>query len=364
MRRFASMVRFLSAVVMANLLIQTGVGFSGVSSESSAQPEPSQNASVFMHVCGEQFCIGRSVFYPYGATFYQSTGMAGIDNPSGAVKLALEQGLNTIRLVDFLDLDGDPAVAPFQAAIWNKVDTFIADAEAAHLKILLDLSDYKNELWNSCINPYGANWTKYLDFVARRTNELTHEKYASDPEIVLVTFTGEPLPVGNHTFIDRFGDECTITYTTNQLTRFYADVEATWKSLDHHHLIAAGGLGYVNEPNNGIDWQSIFGNTDNDVCAWKTYGGMLAWLPTGAKYCNDVLRKPWFNDEWGYTQSVGDRTRAADFETQFESNDANGAAGNFFWNSNYQLSSTSYDVSPLTPRTEAAVKSNDRPLVP
>ena len=179
---------------MASLLILVGVSFSGLPSESSAQPDPSRSASAYMHVCGTQFCIGRSVFYPYGATFYQSTDMAGIDNPSGAVNLALKQHLNTIRLVNFLDLDGDPAVAPFQKATWDKVDTFIADAEAAHLKILLDLSDYRNELWNNCSNPYTANWTKYLDFVARRTNSVTHEKYASDPGIVLVTFAGEPLP--------------------------------------------------------------------------------------------------------------------------------------------------------------------------
>lgn len=322
------------------------------------------NPSPFMSSCGTQFCIGGAVFYPYGATFYESTKQAGIDNPTGEIALAKSEGLNTIRVVDFLDHNGDPSVAPYSSQQWNKVDAVIADGRAAGIRVLLDVSDYKAELWNSCINPYTADWTKYLGFVANHKNSVTGQVYSSDPEIVLVTFTGEPLPVGTHSFTDRFGAACSISYTTQQLTRFYAQVEQTWKTLDPNHLIAAGGLGYVNEANSGIDWKSIFGNADNDVCAWKTYGGMLAWLPTGATYCASVLHKPWFNDEWGYTQAVGDAQRAALFTSQFQSNAANGAAGNFFWNASYLVNPATYDVSPLTPLTEAAVLAHARPMAP
>ena len=311
-----------------------------------------------MRVCGLQFCIGQQAFYPYGATFYESTGQAGVDDPAGAIALAQSQHLNTIRVVDFLSHDGDPATAPYSSATWAGVDTFIADAEAANIKVLLDLSDYKAELWNACVDPYVSNWNRYLTFVARRVNTVTGVRYSRDPGIILVTFSGEPLPVGSHTFIDAAGASCTISYTSSQLTSFYSKVERRWRALDRHHLRSAGGLSNVDLPNSGIDWQSIFGNNANSVCAWKTYGDMFNWLPTGAQYCQDVLHKPWFNDEWGYTQASGDSARASSFTSQFANNAANGAAGNFYWNANYLVSPTTYDVGPQTPLTQAAVVNN------
>jgi hypothetical protein len=173
------------------------MGIAGVvlSGRAWAHPHGPRAASPYRRVCGLQFCIGQQVFYPYGATFYESTGQAGIDNPAGAIALAQAQHLNTIRLVNFLSHDGDPATSPYSSTAWAKVDSFVADTEAANIKILLDLSDYKAELWNACVNPYQASWNRYLTFVARRVNTVTGVRYSRDPGIILVTFTGEPLPV-------------------------------------------------------------------------------------------------------------------------------------------------------------------------
>jgi len=316
--------------------------------------------SPFMRVCGGQFCFGPNVFSPYGATVYQSTPQAGIDNPAGAIALAQSQHLNTIRLVNFLSHDGRPGTTAYDPAAWAKVDAFIADARSANIKILLDLSDFKAELWNACSNPYTHTqaWKRFLTFVAHRTNTVTGVTYEADPEIVLVTFTGEPLPVGAHTFTRGHRRPCTITYGTDQLTQFYATVEGEWKALDPNHLTAAGGLSNLDVPNAGIDWQSILGNPANDVCGFKTYGGMFAWLPTGTQYCRNVLHKPWFNDEWGFTQNLGDSVRAQYFMAQFANNGANGAAGNFYWNANYRVAPTTYDVGPGTPLTQAVVVNN------
>jgi len=340
--------------------VVVALGLAAVLSASQAQASRSLTpaTSPFMRVCGLQFCLGSQVFYPYGATFYQSTGQAGIDNPAGAVTLALSQHLNTIRLVNFLSHDGSPASAPYDAATWSRVDRFVADAEAAKIKILLDLSDYKAELWNACIDPYRANWAHFLAFVAHRSNTVTGLRYARDPGIVMVSFTGEPLPVGVHSFIDAAGGLCTLSYSTSELTSFYARVEAKWRSLDRNHLRVAGGMSNVDLPNSGIDWQAIFANKANSACAWKTYGGMFTWLPTGAQYCQGVLHKPWFNDEWGYTQAAGDSARASSFAGQFANNAAFGAAGNFYWNANYLAAPTTYDVGPQTPLTQAVVVGN------
>ena len=343
--------------VLAGILI-LAVGVSVVTSVTMGAPRAGAATAPFMRVCGTQFCFGSKVFYPYGATAYQSTPRAGIDNPVGAMTLARSQHLNTVRLVNLLDHNSPPGSAPYDPATWATVDRFIADAEFFNLKILLDLSDYKAELWNACTDPYTHSWTKFLTFVAHRVNTVTGVPYRSDPGIVLVTFTGEPLPVGAHTFTRANGKSCTLAYTSAQLTSFYATVESTWKSLDPNHLTSAGGMANVDLPHNGIQWQSIFANPANDVCSFKTYGHMFTWLPTGADYCRTVLHKPWFNDEWGFTQSMGDRARAQYFAAEFANNRSHGAAGNFYWNANYLLDPTTYDVGPGTPLTQAAVVAN------
>ena len=340
------------------LVLVCGAAVSTPEASGAGTDAGTATASPFMRVCGTQFCIGSNVFFPYGATTYESTVQAGIDNPVGAISLARSQHLNSIRLVNFLNHDGAPGSAPYDATAWAKVDRFIADAEFANIRILLDLSDYKAELWNACSDPYTHSWRKFLTFVARRVNTVTGATYQADPGIILVTFTGEPLPPGAHTFTRANGKSCTISYSTAQLTQFYATVEGRWKLLDPNHLTAAGGMSNIDRPNSGIDWQSIFGNGANDVCSFKTYGHMFSWLPTGADYCRNVLHKPWFNDEWGFTQSMGDGPRSQYFDAEFANNRANGAAGNFYWNANYLIAPTTYDVGPGTPLTQAAVVAN------
>ncbi len=323
---------------------------------TSQAPVPVPPAGTqFMRVCGVQFCFGSTPFYPYGATFYRSSPLSGIDNPRGAVGLAQLEGLNTMRVVNFYNpTSGDPAVTPFSSAVWDQVDTLIADAQAAGIRVVLDLADYRNILMDHCINPYTYDWSAFESFVAHRVNHVTGRVYADDPEIVMVSFSGEPLPVGQH--------GC-ISYTTQNLTDYFHAVTRTWKSFDHNHLVTSGGLGYLNF-NSGIDWQAIDADPNTDVCAFKTYGGMMQWVHVGAAYCTGTLHKPWFNDEWGYQQSMGDLAMSNAFSAQFANNTANGAAANFFWNAGYQVASTTYDVGPQTPLTMAVVRANAHPLTP
>ena len=322
------------------------------SSAPVAAPPP---GTQFMRVCGTQFCFGDTAFYPYGATFYRSSPLSGIDNPHGAVALAQLEGLNTMRVVNFYNpTSGDPAVTPFSSTVWDPVDTLIADAQAAGIRVVLDLADYRNILMDHCVNPYTYDWTAFESFVAHRVNHVTGRTYANDPEIAMVSFSGEPLPVGTH--------GC-ISYTTQDLTDYFHSVTRIWKSLDRNHVITSGGLGYLNF-NSGIDWQAIDADPNADVCAFKTYGGMLPWVHVGASYCLNTLHKPWFDDEWGYLQSGGDIATAAAFAAQFANNDANGAAADFFWNAGYQVAPTTYDVGPQTPLTMAVVRLHARPPAP
>jgi hypothetical protein len=302
-----------------------------------------------MRVCGTQFCLGRTVFHPYGAAFYQSTAQSGVDNPAGAVALALREHLNTIRVVNFYDpARGDPATTPVSDATWDPVDVLIAHAQSAGIKVLLDLADYRNLLMDHCINPYTFDWTHFETYVAHRVNHVTGRLYANDPEIAMLSFSGEPLPVGHH--------GC-ISYTAQTLVDYYGRVSRTWRSLDPNHVIVPGGLGYLNFAS-GIDWRAIMAGPYVDACAFKTYGAMEQWVRVGATYCNGTLHKPWIDDEWGYPQSVGDRLRSTEFAAQFAVSDADHTAATFFWNAGHQAASTSYDVGPQTPITMACVQSH------
>ena len=337
------------------------------------QPPPTVNA---VTVCGNgtTFCLGGNSFYPYGAAFYSSTSQSGItSNPAGAIALAQKQHLNTVRVVNFLPHDlqsgfTTPVAQATNDRFWLGADAFIADAQHAGLHAWLDLSDFKQLLLNSCTNPYAPSmypaWDAYVRFAAERVNTITGADYGSDAEIAWVAFAGEPYPPGTWgPGANPAGWPTTcpsaLIYTSTDLTAFYAHVEASWKVYSPLPTMP-GGLSYLDLSHNGINYQAIFGNANNDICGFKTYGGMEAWLATGVRYCSQTLHKPSVNVEWGYQQGVGDATRAADFKGQFANNAAAGVAGSFYWNAGYQSATTGYDVAngTLTPLTfDAVVKS-------
>jgi hypothetical protein len=329
-----------------------------------------------LSICGggTSFCIGGRAFYPYGASFYSSTSSAGISsNPAGAVTLAQAQHLNTVRVVNWLshNLQSQFPTALAQATSsqsWAPADAFVADAEHAGLRTWLDLSDFKNLLLNTCTNPYAASeysaWDTYVRFAAQRVNPLTGLSYGTDPGVLWVGFSGEPYPPGTWgPGVNPAGwpSACgnALSYSTADLTNFFANVETTWKQYSTK-LTMAGGIGYLNEANNGIDYQAIFANPDNDICGFKTYGGMESWLATGSSFCSRTVHKPSVNVEWGYQQGVGDAARAADFQAQFANNASGGIAGNFYWNAGYQDASTTFDVDNggLAPLTYATIVRN------
>lgn len=320
-------------------------------------------------ICGDgtTFCLAGSTFYPYGAAFYSSTSQSGIiSNPAGAIALSQSQHLNTVRVVNFLPHNlqsgfTNPIAQATDDTLWLAADSFIADAQHAALHAWLDLSDFKVLLLNSCTNPYSpsvySDWDAYVRYAAQRVNTITGANYGTDAEIAWVGFAGEPYPPGTWgpgANPAGWPASCagSLTYTSADLTNFFAHVEATWKSYSPVPTMA-GGLSYLDLPHNGIDYQAIFSNPDNDICGFKTYGGMEAWLATGVRYCSQTLHKPSLNVEWGYQRSLGDATRAADFQGQFDNNASAGVAGNFYWNAGYKSAATTYDVddgssAPLT----------------
>jgi hypothetical protein len=290
----------------------------------------------------------------YGSTIY-NPGLkpyeSGIKDPAGTVALAKQANLNTIRITDFLKVKGNPSTAPYDETSWRYVDAMIAAAGAAGLHVDLGLADYRATLWNSCINPYTANWNQFISTVANRINTVTNVPYKDDPTIAFVSVAGEPLPVGTHRFTaSATGRPCSLSYSTSDLTAFYAATTSEWTQQGGTVLINSGGLGYLNESKSGIDWQSIFLLPTNAFCDIKTYGGMQAWAPSAANYCKSI-GKPIIAEEFGWQQSAGDPQRAQLFATMFAQLRALDFAGTAFWNLGYQSAPTSYEINPSTPDT-------------
>jgi hypothetical protein len=317
--------------------------------------------SRFVGGCGIHLCVGSTPWPMYGATIY-NPGLrpyqSGVKYPAGTIGLAQQAHLNTIRITDFMNSTGNPSVDPYDAQKWGYVDGMIAAAGAAGLHVDLGLSDYRAMLWNNCIDPYTADWSQFVSFVANRVNTVNGRVYKNDPTIALVSVAGEPLPVGSHSFTGKAtGQPCTITYSTADLTGFYTATTGAWAAAQGSVLINSGGLGYLNESHAGIDWKSIFSLPTNAVCDIKTYGGMFAWVANAASYCAGI-GKPIIDEEFGYQQGMTDGQRAHLFAQNYALAKSLNFAGIVFWNLGYQLASTSYEVNPSTPLTFAVVQNN------
>src|SRR5581483_1794656 len=303
---------------------------------------PSTSADQYVRACGVSLCLAGSPWRLYGATIY-----SGYDDPRGRISMAKAAGLNTLRLVNFID----PADSMADLAVprnWARLDAAIADAQVGGLHVILDLSDYRNLLTMSGKNPYTVDWGPFLRLVAQRVNSVSGLRYADDPTIALISIAGEVEPVNS--------PKNTLGITTADVTTFFSRTFAEWRALDPHHLLSTGGLGQLDWPS-GIDWRSIMALPGSDVCAIIAYGeSTTSTIPaTVGGYCAS-LGRPWITEEFGTPISLGDAARAAWYDHVIDENRSHGSAGTSFWNLGPQTISPSYDVNPESPLLWAAVR--------
>jgi hypothetical protein len=308
----------------------------------TATPSP---VTSFVTRCGTSLCLNGSAWYLYGASQ-----LGGMTDPQARASLAVSAKLNTLRIVDFLDEGGAVSTAPYDESRWQLVDRAIATAGTNGLHVVLDLSIYRNMLWNSGANPYTIDWQPFLTFVANRRNTATGVIYANDPTIAIVAFAGEIQPINT--------SSNTRGITTDQVTSFFTRTFAEWKALDPNHLRSSGGLLQI-DWNSGIDWKAIFGLADSDVCAIHDYSSadQTVTTPAVSAYCASIGR-PWITEEFGWDQSVGDAMRAQSYTSMYGLQRTYHAAGVGFWNLGPQIGGSTYDVNAGTPQTWAVVVAN------
>ena len=299
----------------------------------------------YVTVCGLSLCLNGQEWYLYAAS-----NLVALDAPDTEADLAVSGNINTIRIVDFLDTSGNPATAPFDEARWQKVDRTIAAAKARNLKVILDLSGYRNLLARNNINPYTQDWNPFITFAANRKNTVTNVLYKDDPTIALIDFAGEVEPPNASTN--------TLGVTSQQVTDFFRSVFAQWKGLDTNHLLSSGGFLQL-DWNSGIDWKTIWNLPGSDVCNIHNYssGDTNTTTPQVAQYCASI-NKPWITEEFGWEQGIGDSQRAANFQTIYNLQKQYNSAGVGFWNLWTDVRSDSFDVNPNTPLTWEVVRTN------
>lgn len=310
----------------------------------------SRAASIFVTACGTSLCLNGKIWHMYGGSIYGYQ-----SDTASRISLATQGKLNTVRITNMLNESSTDLVnAPFDSTKWAKVDAAIAAAGNANLKVILDLSSYRNLYKNNNRNAYTLDWSTFINWVANRTNTVSGVVYKNDPIIAIISVAGEVDPPN--------ASSATGPTSTQQLTDFYTRTIAQVHAADPNHLVSEGGLLQYGW-NSGIDWRSIFALPGDDVPAVHVYSaGDENYAPTIAADATSI-NKPWMIEEFGFDQTTGDSTRASDFQRVYTLATTNNAAGVAYWNIGTEVlgaggKTSTYDVNTSTPLTLAAVQAN------
>jgi endo-1,4-beta-mannosidase len=344
--RGASWLRLFGGIIIAATFLPAvgdmrGTGRTGPDrspSVSSRMHATDRGKGRFVAACGESFCIAGERWRMHGASVFN-----GLRHPHKTVRRARNARLNTLRIVNFLDEEGPPRSA-FDEKNWMRVDRLIAAAARADVRVILDLSTYRNMLVNAGRNPYTTDWGPFVRFVTQRRNRVTGTRYAADPTIALVALAGEVEP------------PVTTRATGDQVTRFFRRTFRQWAAADPNHLLSSGGLLHL-DWRSGLDWRSIFSLRNSHVCSIHAYspGDFKTSLRRVDSYC-DRLDKPWILEEFGWRRAIGDRERARRFARTYRSLMRRDAAGGAFWNLGGERDSGTFDVNRSTLATFRAVR--------
>lgn len=308
---------------------------------STPTPAPSAapQTTGFISACGTHLCANGRTWTLYGGAV-----LNGLDDPSATVALARAANVNTVRVVNWL-YEFDPVnVAEFRERDWSRLDRFIATAQAGGLRVILDLSTFRNLLRFNGIEPYAYDWGPFLRFAAARVNTVTGVRYRDDSTIAMFALAGEAEPI--------IGTDPLRASSTAELTDFYKRSYGELRAADPNHLIEAGGLLQYGW-NSGIDWRAIFAAMD--MCSIHGFSdGDIAAVPAIASYCAGI-GKPWITEEFSYPQSDGDSARASEFQQIYNLNATNHSAGVSFWNLGPEIKPDSRDVNAGTPLAWAVI---------
>lgn len=248
---------------------------------ASSRRRSGGNFSGFVYVNGQQLALNGAPFSMHGATTY---GWA-LDNRASAVSLALDAKLTVLEVVNFESTFNDLSTTMSEST-WTRIDDMLARCRNAGLKVLLNLSGYGHSLAAAGTKPATADWGTYLSFVMNRVNTINGLTYKNDTAIAKIELYGE---IAAPNYSDPMRG------TTAETTAFFSRSLGQLRALTSNHVISTGGFSYLNDPNSGIDWQTIMSGTYNQVCdiELNSFPDRDVAVYNVAAYAASI-GKPWF----------------------------------------------------------------------
>ena len=316
----------------------------------------------FVGVCGTQLCLNGLPYVIHGATAYGT-----YDQPSAEISLAQKGSINTLELVEF-DAKYHNLSDTMSSATWTRVDKFIAAARQAGLHVILSLSEYGQSLQAAGQTVTTADWGKYLNFIANRTNSVTGVQYKNDPTIAMVEIFGEICYPGETDSVCPAGT----SGTAAQMQAFFHRTETEWQALAPRIMISTGGFSHLDSAtSSGIPWQNIVSDPANATCDIEinSSNDVNYAIAKFTSYC-DKIGKPWFLSAWsscyqdhGYPYYLAtDAAMAAHTQQMYAiqhggSPVAMPAVGSDFWNLfDAGVAPGHCDLGPAYPQTWSVVQ--------
>ena len=107
----------------------------------------------FVQASGTSLVLDGSAFRIFGAAIYQTSNFGHTADVDQVFLWAHQAHLNTLRLTDIFEQTTNDPNAPYREADWRWIDGLIARSQDEGLKVILDLSSYRNWLvWSAEID--------------------------------------------------------------------------------------------------------------------------------------------------------------------------------------------------------------------
>ena len=304
---------------------------------------PISAADSFVTRSGQFLTVSGSPIHFHGGSFYGAPWRADAFNQyvDTWLKNAQDNGMNTIRICDFIDnRDKDQWK---DARTWAQVDYLLNAIAARKMFAVLDLSTYRNLLERTykkdpkadkdkfgIAAAYDAkNWEAFISFVS------AHCRNAKC--IAFFSIAGEAETPSNKVI------------TTEGLTTFFDKVSTQLHAGDPNHQISSGGLLCL-DWNSGIDWRAIFKLPNIHMAAVHVYGkGDASVVPVIAEWARDPsVDVPFIIEEFGLKQGDDPVLRATQLKDIYALGSRYTTLGSLFWNFGAEKYKESCDIGPQT----------------
>ncbi len=164
---------------------------------------------------------------------------------------AKRAGFNMVRVLDMTNGVGTGKDSWKSEAHWRQTDFIVATAQRLGMKVLLDLSNFRNYLYESTpkVDCYDLEifplWDEIVDYVTKRVNTYTGKAYGEDPVICSYAILGEPVPYGGE--IGDWSGGVNSSRDPKDVTRTILHIAKRLKQNAPQALIQTGGLLHIEQ---------------------------------------------------------------------------------------------------------------------